>query len=82
LRSLRSEYDYGSKKKFVDVLLNVKNSELTQSRLQKSIDNGEKQLKSSIEETSYKLGKSQQFSISSYKNRSTDGKSKMNLKAT
>ena len=82
MRSLRSEYDYGSKKKFVDVLLNVKNSELTQSRLQKSIDNGEKQLKSSIEETSYKLGKSQQFSISSYKNRSTDGKSKMNLKAT
>jgi len=82
LRSLRSEYDYGSKKKFVDVLLNVKNSDLTQSRLQKSIDNGEKKLKSSIGETSYKLGKSQQFSISSYKNRSTDGKSKMNLKAT
>lgn len=35
LRSLRSEYDYGSKKKFVDVLLNVKNSDLTSQRLKK-----------------------------------------------
>ena len=82
MRSLRSEYDYGSKKKFVDVLLNVKNSDLTQSRLQKSNDNGEKQLKSSIEETSYKLRKSQQFSMKSYRNRSTGGKTKMNIKST
>ena len=82
MRSLRSEYDYGSKKKFVDVLLNVKNSDLTQSRLQKSIDNGEKQLKSSIGETSYKSRKSQQFSMKSNRNRSTDGKTKMNLKST
>jgi len=82
LRSLRSEYDYGSKKKFLDVLLNVKNSDLTQSRLQKSIFNGKKQLKSSIGETSYKLRKSQQFSMKSYRNRSTNGKTKMDLKAT
>ena len=82
MRSLRSEYDYGSKKNFVDVLLNFKNSDLTQSRLQKSNDNREKQLKSSIGETSYKLLKSQKFSIKSYRNRSTGGMTKMNIKST
>jgi DNA-binding XRE family transcriptional regulator len=50
LRSLRSEFDYGSKKKFVDVLGNVnRNSHLNQLRMQHAIDKGN----TSIGETSY-----------------------------
>lgn len=49
LRSLRSEFDYGSKKKFVDVLGNVnKNAHLNERRIQEQLERGENKIKGSI----------------------------------
>ena len=38
LRSLKSEYDYGNKKKFVDVLGAVRSPDLVEAKLKQQID--------------------------------------------